>query len=733
MSETDNKIPGPEDSEEIEILDDTELPEKEETDPVPELSEEEETDPVPELPEAEETDPVPKIQEEEKLPETEAEEQTKEDQTEEEQERAPEEEIGPSGPRSRRKMPSAVSGKKILAGVVTLAVVLAGAGIGYYVYESGRYKTSFFPNTMVNGVDASQKTVEQVKELVSADVENYTLTIRGRGGLTDTITNDEIGLHMEFDGSLEQYLAAQKPMDWWRHRKAATDYQIATAISMDEQMLSDRIDRLVFFDESQVELPQNAYLSDYIEGEGFTVIPEELGNQADRTAVASAVAEAVGSLQPELNLDELDVYVKPEITSDNADLNAQAEGLNKYVKTVITYRFGEQEEVLNGDRIVQWLTEGEDGGVTIDSAQVEAYVKELAEKYDTSGKPKTFTTTGGETVTIEKGNYGWKIDQKQEAGQLYELLMNSSSQDREPVYAQTANSRGENDYGNTYVEVNLTAQHLYYYVDGSLVVESDLVSGNHSRGLDTPTGAYPIAYKQRNRVLRGQRRPDGSYEYESPVSYWMPFNGGVGLHDATWRGAFGGKIYLTNGSHGCVNLPKSVAKTIYESITVGTPVLCFQTTGGTETTAKKTTAASSSKTTSKPAAQTQPAPAPAPAPQPVPETTPAPAPEPETVPETAAPDFSGGPGVVGLNPNTPSPAPESSAAEPGGGSEAGGPAVPAPEGPGAAAGPGAGGGDISGSSGAGSGDVSGGPGAVPAPAAPDPSAESVAPAGPGEM
>jgi len=55
----------------------------------------------------------------------------------------------------------------------------------------------------------------------------------------------------------------------------------------------------------------------------------------------------------------------------------------------------------------------------------------------------------------------------------------------------------------------------------------------------------------------------------------MPFNGGVGLHDASWRSTFGGKIYVTGGSHGCINLPRSAAETIYNNISAGTPVLVY--------------------------------------------------------------------------------------------------------------------------------------------------------------
>ena len=140
-----------------------------------------------------------------------------------------------------------------------------------------------------------------------------------------------------------------------------------------------------------------------------------------------------------------------------------------------------------------------------------------------------------------------------------------------------ANSHEGNDYGDSYVEINLTAQHLFLYKEGKLVIESDFVSGNHARGFDTPTGAYGITYTQKDATLRGDN-------YETPVSYWMPFAGNVGMHDASWRSQFGGSIYKTAGSHGCINLPPSVAKVIFENVSKNYPVLVYEL-PGTESTA----------------------------------------------------------------------------------------------------------------------------------------------------
>ena len=92
----------------------------------------------------------------------------------------------------------------------------------------------------------------------------------------------------------------------------------------------------------------------------------------------------------------------------------------------------------------------------------------------------------------------------------------------------------------------------------------------------TPNGTYYIYNKERNRVLRGTKQPNGKYEYESPVSYWMPFNKGIGLHDASWRSTFGGNIYINSGSHGCINLPTGFAGSLYSQIYVNLPVVVYR-------------------------------------------------------------------------------------------------------------------------------------------------------------
>ncbi|WP_347563511.1 L,D-transpeptidase family protein [Hungatella hathewayi] len=280
---------------------------------------------------------------------------------------------------------------------------------------------------------------------------------------------------------------------------------------------------------------------------------------------------------------------EPENEKEIVDQPSQKETRPPFDGFTVTYHFGDRSEVLDGDTICGWLTDDGEETVTISREAVAEYVQNLAETYNTAYCAKKFVTTGGAVVTINRGHYGWMIDKAAETEALMTLLEAGESVDREPIYAQTAASHDGPDYGDTYVEMNLTAQHLYYYKHGKLVVESDFVSGDEAKGFSTPAGAYELTYKQRNATLKGKN-------YNTPVSYWLPFNGNIGMHDGYWRNEFGGDIYKKNGSHGCINLPPAIAKTIYENIEAGTPVLCYHLEGSES---KKTTVLESKAAASK--------------------------------------------------------------------------------------------------------------------------------------
>ena len=267
------------------------------------------------------------------------------------------------------------------------------------------------------------------------------------------------------------------------------------------------------------------------------------------------------------------VYVSPMVTATEdmknkvTDLNSQ---LKKYRSSTVTYTFGNETAVLDSDTITSWLkAEGET--LTLDEEAIKAYISELANKYNTIYVPRIFHTSTGTDVTIEGNEYGYRIDQDGEYAQLLEDLKSGTAVTREPVYSKKGYQRnGIDDLAGSYIEVSLDAQHLWLYKDGSLVAETDIVSGKPVKGRETYRGAWPIAYKASPYNLSSSE-----YGYNVKVNYWMPFVYGQGLHDASWQSSFGGNRYKTNGSHGCINLPKDQAALIYNTIDAGYPIIIY--------------------------------------------------------------------------------------------------------------------------------------------------------------
>lgn len=443
---------------------------------------------------------------------------------------------------------------------VPLACLLAA-----YISGACYYQKHFLNHTTINNIDVSQMTIFDLK----AQIEDYSIPVIQRQAdgttLEEEISGSSIGLFCSSTEPFQEILENQNHWLWFLSGEEA--HTLENLISYEESSLKDEIRNLSGFDKDFAIPPADAYITDYEPGQGFQMIQEVPGNKLNPKRTQDAIETAIKELRKEINLDEAGCYEEPEITVENEDLKAAFARLQSYTETTITYTFGSEKEVLDGDTICTWLQiDGYD--ITIDQAQVEEYVANLRKKYDTVFRPRTFQTSYGTEITIKNGDYGWWMDTEQEAIQLAEMIEQGESGERTPVYRQTAASYDTPDYGDTYVEINLTAQHLFLYKDGQKILESDFVSGSVIRGYGTPGGIYGLTYKQRDATLTGET-------YRTPVSFWMPFNNNIGMHDATWRREFGGNIYITNGSHGCINLPYSAAKEIYGYVEKGTPVICY--------------------------------------------------------------------------------------------------------------------------------------------------------------
>ena len=447
----------------------------------------------------------------------------------------------------------------VLCGIVILILAVYAGGMYHY-------RSHFLPGTVIDGMDVSGMTLKELEE----QVQNYMLRIVERKAdgttLEEDIQGKDISLGYTAIAPVKEILDQQNIWLWFVRREQS--YDMETHLSYREELLEEKIRSLVGFQEDYAVAPTDAYIAEYDPKAGFAVVPETQGSLLNWEKTCQTIKDAVGRLKETVNLEAAGCYEVPAVTTESPELLEALEEIQGYKNVQITYLFGENKEILDGETISSWLlVDGFD--VSLDQNQVDAYVAALRRRYDSIFRPRTFHTSYGKEITIEGGDYGWWMNYGQEAEELAAMIERGESGERTPVYYQTAAAYGTPDYGTTYVEINLTAQHLFLYQDGELILESDFVSGNSSKGYDTPVGVYGITYKQRNATLTGE-------DYETPVSYWMPFNRNVGMHDASWRRTFGGNIYKTNGSHGCINLPSSVAKELYSYVEKGTPVICYE-------------------------------------------------------------------------------------------------------------------------------------------------------------
>jgi hypothetical protein len=452
--------------------------------------------------------------------------------------------------------------KKNVKGIIISLCAMIVIYVGLSIYFSNH----FYFGSKINGINVAGKTVEQADEKISSSIDKYTLKLVERGDLEEQIEAVDIGLKYNPEGKSQALKDSQNAFGWIFALFKASDSEMNDIVSYDETLLRETLNKLSCFDNSKIIEPKNAAI-EYKEN-SYEISQEVSGNKINKDILYNNVLEAILNDQTTINLDETNSYEAPLYTKDSQKIIDAKNSLNKYIDSTITYTINGVAETLNSYTIHNWLEIDENFGIIFNEGKIGKYVDTLSSKYNTTGQTRNFITSLKTPINISGGNYGWKIDRYGQIQDIISSIKDGQVITKEPIYISTAKTHDANDIGNTYVEINFTKQHLWFYKNGSLVVDGDIVSGNVSTGATTPTGVYILNNKEKNATLKGE-------DYSVPVGFWMPFNGGIGIHDATWRTEFGKDIYLTNGSHGCINAPYEVAKVISENIEIGTPVVCY--------------------------------------------------------------------------------------------------------------------------------------------------------------
>lgn len=458
---------------------------------------------------------------------------------------------------------------KIKKAILISVAALLGIVLAIYIVMAVFFTKHVFINTYHGNINLSGCSASSVDERINGLLADYELTLQTKDDKTETIKAQDVSLRYVTNGYGEKVISSQNVLLWPVHLFKKEIVSADFELEYDKDAFDKVIKTLDCIRGTTIVEPKDAYVSDYIPGEGFNIVPEVEGNMLDTHILSEKISEALLNMDESLNLKESGCYIEPKVHSTDEELVKKVKYLNKYTNTRITYHFGNEDVVIDGDMVYGWMTIKKNGKIKLDEEKIKEYVSSLGTKYDTIFRPHTFKTTYGTEVTLKEGDYGWWMNRSAEAEEVIKLIKKGTVCEREPIYFQKAAAYGSTDYGNTYVEVNLTAQHLFFYKEGQLVLESDFVSGKNTDKRRTPQGIYGITYKERDATLVGE-------DYETPVSYWMPFNGNIGLHDATWRTKFGSNLYKAGGSHGCINLPFYIAQKIYENVDKGTAVICYE-------------------------------------------------------------------------------------------------------------------------------------------------------------
>ena len=445
---------------------------------------------------------------------------------------------------------------KIVVMLIVMILVMSCcvyAGISYY------YSYHFFLGTTINGIDSSNKTAYEVEQEIAGKKDNYVIQVSARMQEPQTITG--------------------KPLEWIRGFFETKNYMVQEETVFSREKLEEQVSSLNCAKKENQIAPENAYVS-FVNSE-FTIVPETEGNELNTKEAYQMICRAIDNDAAEVDLEsDPKAYKKADVTKESSELQNMVNTYKNLTKVNITYTFGDETVTLDGNTIKNWLQFDEKGQLLPDDGafrqHVVDYVAQLAADHDTVGTERQFETTSGRIVYVYGSAYGWKIDQDKEAAQLMQEIQSGTQTTREPVYSMRANAHGINDLGDTYIEVDLTEQYMWYYQNGNIIFQSEIVSGlPGDPDRKTPPGIFTLNSKSSPSVLRGEMTANGTYSYEQPVTYWMPFNGGIGFHDADWQPYFGGDRYLTGGSHGCINLPPENAGQLYSLIQYDVPIICF--------------------------------------------------------------------------------------------------------------------------------------------------------------
>ena len=471
------------------------------------------------------------------------------------------------GKGKKRKKKSRIANKIIIVLCSMLWIALLAGYIRGVVY----FREHFFYNTFVNGVDFSLQTTVDARYFVESKAENFYIAIIGEDGVSEKIFAEEVDLIFIADSVIEELFEAQNPFAWPFSLFEYQEIDVRFELDFDEELLDERVSNLDIVVNGRT-FPVSADV--IMDGLEVVVVPHQYGNVVNVETLQDILQEYVGNLVTEFNAADADIFFQPELTTESDVIVQTFNHVNRYLSTELVYQVG-REVVVDRNLISDWVSIGDNFSVHLDEEQVQIWLNEFIWTVNTHGTTRSLTTPRGRSVTVTGGYYGWIVARDLEFAELLGNIRNGDKIAREPIYFQRATVHGPQDWGSTFLQVDMTEQHMWAFINGQMVFEAPVVTGLPRDGRNTPQGVYFILEMLNPTVLIGATDPEtGDPIYETPVDYWMRTTwAGHGFHDATWQESFGGTRYRRHGSHGCTNLSLEDARTLYNLIYLMMPVV----------------------------------------------------------------------------------------------------------------------------------------------------------------
>ena len=443
-----------------------------------------------------------------------------------------------------------------IACAVGIPVVLLGA-----VYAAGAwyYSGHFYPNTTIDGVAVGGMTPKEAKDATKLG-DGWTLTVAS-GNTSDTEKIDVKYDEEKLDALLREKLGAAN-----EGRTQSTDATVA-------------------FDSGKSQ---------------YHVVPEVQGNVIDVDAAVGKIKREMGSVKPVSFEIDSSLYIKPGRTKDDKGLNDSVSSANKMLETKITYNIDGVDNALTVDasQIKDWISIGEDGQAHLDENKVKEFLGTVGTKWDTVGKEQEYHTANGKTVKLGGGSTGWLTDEATELKKLVADIKEGKTDSREFSYKQRGTYAADqlNPFGNTWIDIDLSSQYLWYVKDGTIQWGFPIISGKS--GYSTPTGVTKVYGKKTDYTMISPWKDpvtgEPTYKTHVTVAVGITADWQIFVHSAEWQPSYGfsgsgngdaGKAvgqatsvgnrsyYRGGGSHGCINARASDAWRVYNEVASGTPVL----------------------------------------------------------------------------------------------------------------------------------------------------------------